>query len=550
MQQDLDALKQGKPLTYATKDIQIGTEQRKDGKVNSRFQAKPLFKAIVRVPQSTPTPPAPSEETSLTPVPKVEKARKEVIVAASAQGHQEDSHEQIIITPDVTPAPFFPPKEQKRKSLSFLKFWLSKTPKNLSVDSAAQETRKTQAENKEEERFLSARADSLYKEAKTLFTKRMYGEAAERIREISNIKTLNFKTKILNWRIERRLAKPEPPIEKKLTPPPPFPKKEPIIAEKPYQKQVYPPPALPISPEPPSKPPVFPPSAPKEELSPDIQTPPRPNPVLGKQISIPPDVFENTTEQKKPARKISTKKIVVIGGSIALVLIIAAIGVIWFGQSPPPSPPTSTLTPPTPLLIGDESITVDLSQKKDLLEEISNLFSKDYPQGKLYNVFVKTDAPEKKYIANLSEIASRMNLKIPKAVTDKLDSRFALMLYVQKEISTSPFIAGYGRNRLILITSIKEPVDNDALSQTLANWQPTIVEDIKNLSYGRILNQANRSFTHTERNGAKISYINMPHPSLSVDYLITAGYLAFTNSKESTDAVIKLASPLKDRQNE
>lgn len=281
---------------------------------------------------------------------------------------------------------------------------------------------------------------------------------------------------------------------------------------------------------------------------------------------------------------IKNKRVLLIGASFALVIILVGFGV-WFANKDagipvvvsPSATPTFSATPmpsrpaPEPLFATDKQKTITLgSNGITLRESLLTLAKTEEPVGTFTALNVKDDAGK---FLSLKEIAQDMNLEIfsmptqgcdqieenctePKTIEELLDlTNFSLFVYSQNSSSTnsfSPFSTASSTNegRLGLIISLKKQT-NSTSTQSIESQLINSLKDLETLlprEFASFLLKNSvipqiSAFSQTSYKDTDVRYLNLPTSSLSVDYAILDNKLIFATSKESMFAIIEQIAP-------
>ncbi|PJE57815.1 MAG: hypothetical protein COU81_04055, partial [Candidatus Portnoybacteria bacterium CG10_big_fil_rev_8_21_14_0_10_36_7] len=422
-----------------------------------------------------------------------------------------------------------------------------------------------------EKAFLRQRTKTLISEAKSLLKSNRPEEAMTKITEAQTIKSNSLYTKFLLWLMNRRVSSANQSLMRSAQKIPPY--TEPITrptikppaqltnqsvapsqvptpqAPTPPQKINAPPNALPTEP---AKAPFVPQKAvPHQEIKQVIPPTPIAKPHVPIQPALPPQATTAPKEfytpqiniDAQPAKPTRPSKPfpwkVVTAGLISIIFIAILSFGLWYYFQKLPKPPVTTITPPVvitspaPLIDAPKDITLNSVIGTQLNLLISDLYAKKYQTDDFQIVYIKKQNGQ--YITSLAELQREWGINIPTDVNQNITGRFTLLLYTQKDISNSPFIAGYGQNRLALALEIQNA---DALKTALKNWEPTMIKDLSAFLPSGINTPNLRNFTISDRTDADVTFVKLPDSTLALNYILTAKNLVLTTSKATTDIVI------------
>jgi hypothetical protein len=337
-------------------------------------------------------------------------------------------------------------------------------------------------------------------------------------------------------------------------------------------KKAEPPKGLPVI-EPIKKP------VPSFEAKPEIPLPPRPSfpsrlEALPKADLSPLLRLKKAQEEKESkeitgaGRKINPKTILVVSG---IVVILAAAGGGFFywwkfikkpathfscqefqcveveGKGENKCQINNDCLPPEPqeplsLISVDKTETIEYStdpgavMQSSVLEKIKTKLQTEQTKGAFIRILVKTtDENLVKEYVSLSQISQSTGIVIPSAVAANFDNEYTLFAYMpdseeaglcqQAQINDSQ-CAGPRLGLAIGITS------KDAAKQAMANWQTTMIDDLKPLILSQIT-KANgfKSDANLLYQGKDIYYQNLPISPIALNYALSDDLLIIATSK-------------------
>ncbi len=335
----------------------------------------------------------------------------------------------------------------------------------------------------------------------------------------------------------------------------------PTIDEIPSLKPGSPTPPTPPAPVPPAPP--FPPT-PKPALTetptPKISPPqPTPQKLLPQMPAIlTPDLLE--TKVPEPEAVLDMKKVLLVG-LISIAILALIVWGLWFFLGRPPAQVTQTPSPspslmttptpiptPTPLFKADSQkiFTLKTGQEKaNFQEAIMQLVQTDEPAENFIYLLFK-DSQGK--FPSLDKLASSTEIdlfNLPTQVNagplkDQLEmNSFSFFAYSQSRPDSSPFISGTNSGRIGIIILIKNATSTDDLAKSLTDLEQLMFASLKILLPDAKNNFPTKPvFLDNTYNNTAVRYINLPEPSLSLDYAILNNKLIFATSKQSMHAII------------
>lgn len=347
------------------------------------------------------------------------------------------------------------------------------------------------------------------------------------------------------------------------TPPPPFntPLSKPIIPTMPPEpKNMAPPLDLPTAPTPlpiPPQPLTPPPSPRSMPTQPPI--PPRPTlpplpPAARATPSLPPLPPLPSKASAYPLRNGSQKKLFLLIG-LGAAVVIFIIGEIWWFFLRSPSTPSETVSDQTDLLPPPQELTPLLPAEEtqstlqepvnppgllsyDRTEEITQVIeSKTATVGpdELTRLTIKIPAGTLEPVT-LDQIIQQLGLKIPLAVKQNLGDNFDLFIFGGNTFdedecgrvkNTSPQCWG---PRLGLVLKVADPV---RIKPALSAWEKTMASDLRPLVVAKTGTSASPVFLTGDYQGETIHYKNMPINTMTVEYALINDILVIATSKSS-----------------
>src|SRR3989338_145064 len=169
-----------------------------------------------------------------------------------------------------------------------------------------------------------------------------------------------------------------------------------------------------------------------------------------------------------------------------------------------------------------KTIEISISQPENqtpeslLLEKIKTAVLQEQGPGLLKRILVKIINGEKKY-ASLGELISGLGINIPQNILTDLKD-YTLFFYTQNE---GP------RLGLIIETA-------GDIKENLTLWETAMTADLEPLFLEAVKEEPeNRTFQDNVYQNIAIRYLNLPDPSLTIDYASIGNKLIITTSKET-----------------
>jgi len=273
---------------------------------------------------------------------------------------------------------------------------------------------------------------------------------------------------------------------------------------------------------------------------------------------------------------LKSRRLLIIGGSLVLVLLLTGLGWWLLGREggnssvifSPSASPTFSATPipsvseptPKPLLTVDKQRIIELKKsQKNIEETLLTLALVQEPAGTIEALMIKNN--QDKFIT-LDQIAQELNWEIfntptqscgqqeedclgSKTLKDLLDmTKFSLFVFSQSSSSTgsSPFASSTATNkgRLGLVINLKETASStkDQLLKSLKDLEALLPSEFASLFLEKATIPQNPAFSQTTYKNTSIRYLNLPSPGLAIDYAIVDQKLVLTTSKDSMLAAI------------
>lgn len=244
---------------------------------------------------------------------------------------------------------------------------------------------------------------------------------------------------------------------------------------------------------------------------------------------------------------LSPKIIKVAGVAVVAGLIFAGLayftGLYKIISSKPaeqPAPPTHTeeILPPSLFPVDQtETITLQVGQKKNLFQALNKLVENNYPSGTFVRLLIKftSENQEQKY-ASLVDLADALQIVIPTDVLANLENNYTLFLRSQKELPSSPFLVGLGKNKLGIVMAFR---DRDKISQQFLDWQKTMPNDLDALFLGKKISfAAEYQFQEKTHGDFIIHSVDLPNEYSSLNYAFTGNNIIIATSLESIESLL------------
>lgn len=240
-----------------------------------------------------------------------------------------------------------------------------------------------------------------------------------------------------------------------------------------------------------------------------------------------------------------TRIIGVLVATAAVASIFIYLIGLWSKETtePKPQPQQSQLILPAPLFQVDktEIITLAVGQKKNLLQELDRLTTKDLAAGNFVQVIVKITSQDEQKYASLTEFVDSAQLAFPAEVLNNLSKDYTVFIYSHKELPLSPFSAGLGKNKIGIVAGIS---DEKNISQSVSAWEKNMARDLEAMFLGKKISfSSDFRFEEILYNGFLIRFLNLPNQYSSLNYSFYKDKLIITTSFESIKALIDRMTP-------
>ncbi|MFA6437030.1 MAG: hypothetical protein WC242_02905 [Candidatus Paceibacterota bacterium] len=201
----------------------------------------------------------------------------------------------------------------------------------------------------------------------------------------------------------------------------------------------------------------------------------------------------------------------------------------------------------------DEEEIVYINRLEDLYTGIQESYYKDLGSGKFRRIIVaaKNDFSNLSSSVNLgqiwksvkalalggdkyselvsAEVVDNLGLAMPTSVYKNISEKYNIFFYGQPDDNSSRVVLVFKLNSL------------DGAEQSMLSWESTILYDLKNIFLGKEHGiQSTDTFQDNYYKNTHIRYLNLPEPTLTMDYTIfTEGeYFVLTTSREAAWATI------------
>lgn len=259
-----------------------------------------------------------------------------------------------------------------------------------------------------------------------------------------------------------------------------------------------------------------------------------------------------------PKKNLVSKKFVLFTGLLGVSLIISAGAVYWkiFVRETPLEPvvpviieePKINEQPMPEALISYgaiEVIEIDKISYSNLKSELDKLKNMPFPAEFLVYTPVRLKTDKNITYLTVQELFSGLQINAPGALISQINEDFTPFLYSQEEGAERLCIdAGipnkqcYGP-RLGLVVGISDP---DRVFSIMREWEKTMVSDLRPILFYEPQEKPEGSFKAGEYKNLETNFINLPIPTMSIDWILADNYLIIATSKE---AARKVADRLK-----
>jgi len=267
---------------------------------------------------------------------------------------------------------------------------------------------------------------------------------------------------------------------------------------------------------------------------------------------------------EQPEETLDMKKIALVAlTSIAVLALI--VGGLWYflqtpgqpitqiSQSPSPRPSAASPAPiiiPAPLFTTDSQKIFALKtdqEKATIQETVAQLAQTDEPAGNFIYLLFKDAQGNWPSLAKIASSAANDLFDLPTqtsagSLKNQLDlSSFSFFAYSQSQPDSSPFISGTNLGRFGLVISIKNATSTSTqeLAKSLKDLEQLMLPGLEFLLPGAKNSLPTKPiWLDSAYSDVAIRYVNLPEPSLSLDYAILNNKLIFATSKASMYAII------------
>jgi hypothetical protein len=261
---------------------------------------------------------------------------------------------------------------------------------------------------------------------------------------------------------------------------------------------------------------------------------------------------EGPPQAPSPKKSLVSKKFILIAGVLGVILIAAAMGVYWkifapeapIVEPPPiiiPEPKITEQPMPEALIAhgATEVIEIDKISYSSLEPKLDALKNMPFPANFLVYtpVRLKTET-DITYLA-LKEFFDGLQISAPEGLISQINEGFTLFLYSQAEAAERLCIDSaiqdkqcYGP-RLGLVIGISDP---NITFSVMRAWEKTMVADLQPIMFYEPQEKPVGSFKAGEHKNLETNFINLPIPTMSIDWIIADNHLIIATSKEAARA--------------
>jgi hypothetical protein len=214
---------------------------------------------------------------------------------------------------------------------------------------------------------------------------------------------------------------------------------------------------------------------------------------------------------------------------ILLLIIVAIITITGFGvgafflwpkstpePTPTPTPPITTPQPSVALISVNETKTITLTNEKSLFESLKEEIKSEQAISTFKRIAILKN--EKEFLS-LNEFFQTLEIHFSPYALSDLKTNYTLIVFNQNT-----------GKRLGIVAEAQNPED---LKNQMRIWEQTMLDDFKNFYPSDVPGaRASKTFLDDIYQGIAIRYVNLPYPTLTLNYTILGNLLIIGTSKE------------------
>ena len=282
-----------------------------------------------------------------------------------------------------------------------------------------------------------------------------------------------------------------------------------------------------------------------------VSPPPGPQPA---QYQMAPSHEEDTVFfLKKRGLNFPSAKTVELIGAIFFIVLISSGLVYWLGwkrlhPSTPsveqPSTQSGQVLPAALFSVNETlSVSLQIGQKKMLFQELEKISERNQAPGTFARILVKFVSEDgTQNYASLGDLIDSLQTAFPSEILNSLDkNNYMLFLYAQRNLPSSPFAISLGKNKLGLIVTMAK---KENMAQKFLSWEKTMPQDLDALFLGKKISFPTQyQFSDIPYREMLIRTFDMPDQFSSLNYTFSDNKIIITTSLETTETLIDKLTP-------
>lgn len=258
---------------------------------------------------------------------------------------------------------------------------------------------------------------------------------------------------------------------------------------------------------------------------------------------------ESLSLSQSPKKNLFSTKFVLIAAFFGIIIAAAAGGVYWkffIPKTPTELEPPDIILPPQiieqPLpeaLISYaeiEFVEIDKISYSALKPQLETLKNTSFPEESLIYVPIKLKTEKEVSYLTLGEFFDGLQINVPAKLLAQIRDEFTVFLYSQDAESERlcvdtgiPDKQCYGP-RLGIVIRI---YDANQTFSTMRDWEKTMVGDLRPIMLYEPQERPGGSFKAGKYNDLETNFINLPIPTMSIDWILSDNYLIIATSKKA-----------------
>jgi len=257
--------------------------------------------------------------------------------------------------------------------------------------------------------------------------------------------------------------------------------------------------------------------------------------------------IETPSIAPSPKKNLISKKFVLVTGLLSIILFAIAAGIYWkiFLQKTPvepniPIPPPQIIEQPIPEALisygATEFIEIDKISYSSLKPKLDALENIPFPPEFLIYTPIKLKTGNKINYLTIQEFFTGLQIDAPEKLLAQINEEFNLFLYSQEEGAEKLCVDAaildkqcYGP-RIGLVVGISDP---DQTFSIMRGWEKTMVSDLRPIMFYEPQEKPEGSFKAGKHKNLETNFINLPIPTMSIDWILSDNYLIIATSKEA-----------------